>query len=188
MGNFTFTPDFESSIHTPLGLETKGINNDYVEIYPSIIELSFDFYPIHRSTLGWTGDSFMGEEFHPIFMTQKTLDKQAEGLQQLQDIFKDMYGETVQSADALQALMDFSDVTQQELEKKKLEATFKAITGNAGNAYLSLSEQELVQSSQAVEVALGKAEKAGDKTLAAFLEKKQDELKRAALVKGVLKK
>lgn len=177
MGNFNFTPNFDDGVYTPRDLTQEGLVNDWMEIYPQTIELSFDFYPIHRDTLGWSGDRFMGNDFHPIHMTQETLDKQAEGLRQLQAIYKDMYGETVESADALQALMDFSDITQEELAKKKKQS----LPGTPQSVVGASTAESLIQAQDALDAALEKAKKSGDKTLISFFEKKQAELKQKAL-------
>mgnify|MGYP003120959005 CR=1 FL=1 len=87
MGNFSVTPDFESGVfgkqdyfnateeHVIVSAnennpkKQKSITSlvpDGVEIYPKIIRISFDFTPIHRSTLGFTGaDGVFSESSFP---------------------------------------------------------------------------------------------------------------------------
>jgi hypothetical protein len=73
IGSFSFTPDFEEGVFTPRDLEGASIADiDAMEVYPQVIEVSFDFYPIHRKTLGWSSP-FRGDDFHPINITNKEM-------------------------------------------------------------------------------------------------------------------
>jgi len=184
MGNFSITPNFEEGVFTPRNDVVPGMQGtgqvDMMEVYPQTIQLAFDFYPIHRDTLGWEYGNWTGEDFHQVRHDPKKL---SEGTAQLQEIFKDMFGETVESADALQALADFSEITQEELEKIKKEQIAKKILGTPPNAYANSSIDDMLQSQKALNVAKAKAQKAGDKNLISFFEKRQEELNRAMFSK-----
>tara|TARA_R100000697_G_scaffold112102_2_gene129522 strand:+ start:463 stop:1497 length:1035 start_codon:yes stop_codon:yes gene_type:complete len=83
VGTFSFTPNFEEGVFSPRSFPQSQLASalapppypsaDALEIYPKIIDLSFDFYPLHRQTLGWRGSKFLGEDFHPIEMTDAEL-------------------------------------------------------------------------------------------------------------------
>ena len=74
IGNLTITPDFDNGVfgrqdyldvneEAAISIAGQDPFPDSNEVYPKIIRLSFDFTPIHRTTLGWSKNSFRGAQF-----------------------------------------------------------------------------------------------------------------------------
>ena len=120
MGNFNVTPNFEEGVFTPQNFGGGDLATeaalDALEVYPKIIELTFDFYPLHRETLGWQGSTFMSDDFHPIERTGQFVSRYIEELREAQQLAFDQIAK-----DPLAKLAELEEQMQKELAKKKKE-------------------------------------------------------------------
>ena len=151
MGNFNVTPNFEEGVFSPQNfgggdLFTESVL-DALEVYPKIIELTFDFYPLHRETLGWQGSTFMSDDFHPIAQTAKVVQDRVASIKFLQELTMKQEAEELE---------DMAESLQEELvkeKKKELPGSPQSTVGEAQSAgYLEALQKEKVKLEKLVEL------------------------------------
>ena len=121
MGNFSITPNFDEGVFSPRDIVgAEFVNVDGLEIYPKIIDVTFDFYPLHKNTLGWRNGQFLGDSFHPneITVTQEDIEAEID-----RRILKRQGDALLAELDANKAELDnLSEEQQEELVKQAKEA------------------------------------------------------------------
>jgi hypothetical protein len=121
MGNFSFAPNFDEGVFSPRDIVgAEFVNRDGLEIYPQSIDVTFDFYPLHKNTLGWRNGQFLGDSFHPNEVTVTQEDIQAEIDRRNLNLQSDAL---LEELDAEKAELDnLSEEQQEELVKQAKEA------------------------------------------------------------------